>query len=90
MNDLTDDIFAADLKSNVNLFRQNLQTEYVKAMTAIIAAPGGYDNASKAAALSTLLRIKGQLATATSTDEQTKAHRAALGFLIDKATAVNK
>ncbi|MES2828964.1 MAG: zinc-dependent metalloprotease [Bacteroidota bacterium] len=90
MNDLSDDIFAADLKSNVNLFRQNLQTEYVKATSAIVAAPGGYDNASKAAALSTLIRVKEQLGTATSTDEQTKAHRQALKFMIDKALSVNK
>ena len=74
----------------MNLYRQNLQTEYVKAAAAIVAAPAGYDNASKAAALSTLQKIKGQLATSTSTDEQTKAHRASLSFLIDKATAVSK
>lgn len=90
MNDLSDDIFAADLKSNVNLFRQNLQTEYVKATAAIVNATGGYDNASKAAALSTLIKVKGQLATATSTDAQTKAHRIALNFLIDKALSTNK
>jgi hypothetical protein len=90
MNDLSDDIFAADLKSNVNLFRQNLQTEYIKATAAIVAAPGGYDNASKAAALSTLTKVKGQLATAVSTDDQTKAHRTALNFLIDKALSTNK
>ncbi|RZK81896.1 MAG: DUF5117 domain-containing protein [Pedobacter sp.] len=90
MNDLTDDIFAADLNSNVNLFRQNLQTEYVKANASIAAAPMGYDNASKAAALSTLTKLKGQLAGATSGDEQTKAHRTALTFLIDKALSTNK
>ncbi|MES2653154.1 MAG: zinc-dependent metalloprotease [Bacteroidota bacterium] len=90
MNDLSDDIFAADLKTNVNLFRQNLQTEYVKATAAIVAAPGGYDNASKAAALSTLIKVKKQLTTAVSTDEQTKAHRTALTFLIDKALSTNK
>lgn len=90
LNDLTDAIFKADLKSDVNLFRQNLQTEYVKANASIVAATGGYDNASKAAALATLLKVKGQLATANSSDEQTKAHRAALTFLIDKATTVNK
>lgn len=88
MNDLSDNIFAADLKTNVNLYRQNLQTEFIKATAAIVAAPGGYDNASKAAALSTLLKVKGQLATANSTDDQTKAHRTALMFLIDKATTV--
>lgn len=90
MSDLSNDIFAADLKGNVNLYRQNLQTEFVKATAAIVAAPGGYDNASKAAALSTLMKVKQQLATATSTDEQTKAHRTALNFLIDKALSTNK
>lgn len=90
MNDLSDDIFAADLKGNVNLFRQNLQTEFIKATAAIVASPGGYDNASKAAALSTMMKVKGQLSSATSTDEQTKAHRTALNFLIDKALATNK
>lgn len=88
MNDLANDIFVADLKSNVNLFRQNLQTEFVKASASIVSAPGGYDNASKAAALFTLKKIKTQLATALSTNEQTKAHRTNLVFLIDKALAV--
>ncbi len=89
LNDLSDYIFAADLKSNVNLFRQNLQTEYVKALTAIVASQGGYDNASKAAALSTLMKVKDQLSAAASTDEQTKAHRTALKFTIEKALSVN-
>ena len=88
MNDLANDIFAADLKSNVNLFRQNLQTEFVKASASIVSSPGGYDNASKAAALSTLKKVKTQLGGAVSTNEQTKAHRTNLTFLIDKALAV--
>nr|WP_068892941.1 zinc-dependent metalloprotease [Pedobacter panaciterrae] len=88
MSDLTNDIFAADLKSNVNLSRQNLQTEFVKASASIVSAPGGYDNASKAAALSTLKKIKTQLGGAVSTNDQTKAHRTNLNFLIDKALAV--
>jgi len=88
MNDLSNDIFAADLKTNVNLFRQNLQTEFVKASASIVSAPAGYDNASKAAALYTLRKIKTQLGGAVSTDEQTKAHRANLAFLIDKALVV--
>jgi hypothetical protein len=88
MSDLANDIFAADLKTNVNLFRQNLQTEFVKATASIVTAPGGYDNASKAAALSTLKKVKTQLGGAVSADEQTKAHRTNLNFLIDKALAV--
>ena len=88
MNDLVTSIFAADLKGNVNLYRQNLQTEFVKAAAAITSSPAGYDNASKAAALSTLKKVKAMLATAVSVNEQTKAHRTNLNFLIDKALAI--
>ncbi len=89
MSDLTKAVFAADLKTNVNLYRLNLQTEYVKGLAAIISAPtSSYDNASKAAILSTLKKVKGLLATAVSTDEQTRAHRTNLNFIIDKALAV--
>ena len=70
----------------MNLYRLNLQTEYVKGLAAIVSAPvSPYDNASKASMYNTLKKIKGKLATAISTDEQTKAHRANLVFLIDKA-----
>ena len=89
IGDLTKAVFSADLKTNVNLYRLNLQTEYVKGLAAITAAPvSPYDNASKAAIYNTLKKIKGMLATAVSTDEQTKAHRANLVFLIDKALSV--
>jgi hypothetical protein len=89
INDVTSAVFAADLKTNVNLYRLNLQTEYVKGLAGIVSAPvSPYDNASKAAMYLALKKIKGMLATAVSTDEQTKAHRANLNFLIDKALAV--
>ena len=89
MSDLTSAVFAADLKTNVNLYRLNLQTEYVKGLSAIVSAPvSPYDNASKAAMYNTLRKIKGMLATTISTDEQTRAHRANLLFLIDKALSV--
>jgi len=89
LNDLTSDIFDADLGKDVNPFRQNLQTEFVKAAVSITAAPGGYDNASKAAALSAITNIKSKLAgSMTGNDEQTIAHRRNLVFMIDKAMAV--
>ena len=44
-----------------------------------------YDDVSKAAALYTLKKIRTLLATAVSPDEETKAHRANLQFLIEKA-----
>lgn len=88
LNDLTKAAFAADLKGSVNVYRQNLQTEIVKALANTIGVSPVYDNVSKAAALSTLKKIKGLLATAVSPDEQTRAHRTNLNFLIDKATVI--
>ena len=88
MNDLVKAIFDADKNGNVNLYRQNLQTEFVEGAVSIANATKGYDNASKAAALLTLKKIKTLLATAVSPNEQTKAHRAQLSFIIEKALSV--
>jgi hypothetical protein len=86
MNDLVKAIFSEDISTNVNLYRQNLQTEFVRALAAITnEEKSPYDYASKAAALLSLKRIKAMLATAVSTNEQTKAHRTSLNFIIDKA-----
>ncbi|HTN07197.1 zinc-dependent metalloprotease [Agriterribacter sp.] len=89
-SDLNKYFFTDDLQTNVNLYRINLQTEYVKALAAIAASPmpNAYDNASKAAALSSLKKIKAMLATAVSANEQTRAHRINLNFIIDKALSV--
>ncbi len=89
LSDLTGDIFSEDLKGNVNLYRQNLQTEYVKKLASIVTLPiSTYDNPSKAAAYNTLKKIKTMLGTAISPNEQTRAHRANLIFTIDKALVV--
>ena len=89
LNDVTDAVFNADLKTNVNLYRLNLQTEYVKGLSSIATAPvSPYDNASKAAVFYTLKKIKTKLASAVSTNEQTRAHRANLIFMIDNALTV--
>jgi hypothetical protein len=90
MNDLTRGIFSADLTGKVNVYRQYLQTQYVKSIAAIInTQPGSpYDDVSKAAALYNLKKIKGMLATAISPDEETRAHRTGLVFIIDNALAV--
>ncbi len=87
MSDLVKAIFDADKATAVNLYRQNLQTEFVKT-TANIINGGGYDNPTKAAALSTLKKVKTLLATTVSPNEQTKAHRTNLNFLIDKALVI--
>ncbi len=88
MSDLANGIFKADLGGAVNLYRQNLQMEFVKGAIAIVEAKTGYDNATKSAAYNTLRKIKGMLATAVSPNEQTRAHRSMVLFLIDKALSV--
>jgi hypothetical protein len=88
MNDLNGMIFDADMKGDVNLYRQNLQTEYVKTLSNILLRGGAYDDASRASALSALRSIKDKLNKAGNSNEQTKAHRAGLQFLIDKALVI--
>ncbi len=91
MNDLTKALFDADKMSAVNLYRQNIQTEYVKMIINISNSENPanhYDDPSKAAAYNTLKKIKALLATAASPNEQTKAHRANLIFMIDKALVI--
>ncbi|MGK6351892.1 zinc-dependent metalloprotease [Parapedobacter sp. DT-150] len=91
MQDLTANIFDADLGGSVNLVRQNLQTDYVSALSGILKAETGYDYASKAAALAALMDLKTKLeGGATGADIQTAAHRKNLVFLIDKALSVDK
>jgi hypothetical protein len=88
MGDFTRYIFDADKGGAVNLYRQNIQTAFVKGMISISGSTTGYDEASRAAAYSTLKKIKVLLGTAVSPNEQTRAHRANLIFLIDKALVV--
>jgi hypothetical protein len=89
LNDFTKAIFAADLSGNVNLYRQDIQTEYVKDLTMISNTQlSSYDDPSKAAALAQLKKIKAMLARAVSPNEQTRAHRVNLNFIIDKALLV--
>jgi len=88
LSDLTKTIFDADNTANVNVYRQYLQTQYVQRLAFVIDEKSPYDDVSIAAARSTLKKIKAKLATAVSTNEETKAHRANLVFLIDDATTI--
>ncbi len=86
MSDLTKAIFNADLKGDVNVYRQYLQTTFVQVATGILDPKyPGYDDIARAASLYTLKKIKTGLATAVSLNEETKAHRANLLFLINNA-----
>ncbi|TKK71534.1 DUF5117 domain-containing protein [Ilyomonas limi] len=90
MSDLTKAVFSADLGTNVNLYRQNLQTLYVDDLSDIVKDTRYYDYVSKAAALASLKKIKSMMTTAVSTNEQTKAHRGNIVFMIDKALDTSK
>jgi hypothetical protein len=84
MSDLAKACFDADMKGNVNVYRQYLQTAFVKTASDIVEIKFAYDDVAKAAALNTLKKLKTQLAAAVSTNEESKAHRANLLFLINK------
>jgi hypothetical protein len=84
MSDLQKGIFSADIATNVNVYRQYLQTYYVRQLISITESQNQqFDDVSKAAALYTLKKIKTQLTAAVSTNEETKAHRANLLFIIN-------
>jgi hypothetical protein len=88
MNDLTKAIFDADMKGNVNTYRQYLQTAYVKQLAQAAEQKSVVDDVSKAAARYTLKKLKTKLASATIGNEETKAHRNNLTFIIDDVLTV--
>jgi hypothetical protein len=87
MTELTAAIFDADMGGDVNSFRQNLQSEYVTRLVAVIAPDnaGGYDQPSRAIALFTLQDLQRRLGAKRAGDLATRAHTAALLHTIDKA-----
>lgn len=86
MSDLQKGIFNADIATNVNVYRQYLQTYFARQLVSMVNPQSQqFDDVSKASALYTMKKIKTQLATAVSTNEETKAHRANLQFIIENA-----
>jgi hypothetical protein len=85
MSDLVKGIFDADINANVNVYRRYIQISFVKGAVGLIAPNSTLDEVSKSAALYTLKKLRTKLAAAVSPNEDTKAHRAHLLFLIDKA-----
>lgn len=77
MNDLTNAVFAADLRTNVNTFRQNLQLDYVSRLLAMVSGEtkAGYDNVAQSTALYNLHRIEVMLDNNRGTNEESRAHR---------------
>lgn len=84
LTDLTDAVFAADIKSDVNTHRQNLQIEYVQRLLAAIGAKSKYDHISKAAISHQLERVLKQLKFNMAKGD-TKIHQNYLKGMIEKA-----
>jgi hypothetical protein len=87
MTDLTDAIFEADLRSDVNTFRQALQLEYVGRLAAMAGgdAKAGFDAPSQSIATHELQRLRKSLGRKRNGDLETRAHTAHLLLLIDRA-----
>lgn len=85
MNDLVKGIFDADMAGNVNVYRQYLQSSFVRGTAQLVGDNSPLDNVSKGAAIYTLKKLKTRLSAAPAGNEETKAHRANMIFMIDKA-----
>ncbi|AUP77221.1 zinc-dependent metalloprotease [Flavivirga eckloniae] len=85
MNDLNGAIFKADIYSNINSFRQNLQLEYTDMLINMLTGKqsGKYTNNAKSMALYNLKNIR-NLASNTG-NISSRAHKQHLRTLIDNA-----
>ena len=84
MQDLTDAIFEADRRSDVNTFRQNLQVEYVSRLTDIVTGEG-HDYPSQSMALYQLREIERMLRARRSGNLETRAHSRNILYIIRRA-----
>jgi hypothetical protein len=86
MADMTEAVFAADVRGDINSFRRNLQVEYVVRLAGIINGGNGssYNHLVKATAYQNLLDIK-KMAARKSGNKTTIAHREYVVYLIDSA-----
>lgn len=85
MTDLTNGIFKADLRTEVNSFRQNLQVMYVKGLIGVDGEKSRHSNQARAMANYELNRIEKMMKSAAAPNTMTKAHRQYLLQLIDDA-----
>ncbi|RYY90059.1 MAG: DUF5117 domain-containing protein [Chitinophagaceae bacterium] len=83
--DLETGIFAADAATAVNVYRQNLQTEYLRLLLDIVTDRyNQYDAIAQAAALDAVQRIRSRQAVAPTPNAETRAHRNNLVYLVKK------
>ena len=87
MTDLTDAIFEADLKGDVNTFRQALQVEYVGRLSAMVTGDtkAGFDAPSQSIANHELRRLQKSLERKRDGDLETRAHTGHLLLLVSRA-----
>lgn len=85
MNDLTDAIFAADLRGEVSTFRQNLQLEYVSRLIDIVTGNEDYDYPSQSIALYHLRTIEKMMGGKRRGNIETRAHTANILYVIRRA-----
>ena len=86
MGDLTNAIFAADLQTNVNTFRQNLQLDYVRRLLAMVSGEtrAAYDNIAQSTALANLRSIENMLEGNRGMNAETRAHRENVLYVIER------
>jgi hypothetical protein len=89
--DLVKAWFNADMAGSVNPFRQTLQTTLVQRLLVITADKSSrYETAAESAAYYSLKNLKASLNRTRTGNEQTKAHRSHLVYLIDKGFSTSK
>ncbi len=83
VTDLTDAVFEADARDNVNSIRQNLQMAYVQRLVKM--AKEGYDTPSQSMAVYSLNQINEMLDRRRGGNTATQAHTQNLKLTIDRA-----
>jgi hypothetical protein len=85
MADLTDAIFAEDLRGDVNTFRQNLQLEYVSKLIDVVSDDDDYDYPSQSIALYHLRTIEEMMDDRRRGNIETQAHTDNVLYVIRRA-----
>jgi hypothetical protein len=90
MGDLSDAIFAADARGDVNSFRQNLQMEYVTRLAGMVKGEGraAYHTPAQSLALYQLTGIRDMLNKRRGGNTATRAHTQHLLLTIERALSV--
>ena len=90
INDLSNAIFAADARDDVNSFRQNLQMEYVTRLAGMVTGEGrkAYHTPAQSLALYQLTEIQALLNKRRGGNTATRAHTRYLLLTIERALSV--